>query len=145
MVGGLVGGQHPKGDVLKAATLDLARGAHPQTVGVEEHAEQQLGVIGGMAVPIGPVRPVEGFEVELIDHVEDEPGEVAFGEPVAQVGREQEGLVPITAKEVVGHRQFYHSRPFAPNTVVAQATGRDRTKGGHPRARLGRVMVGLPP
>jgi hypothetical protein len=36
-----------------------------------------------MAVPVVAVRSVEGGEVELVDHVEEEPGEVAVGEPVA--------------------------------------------------------------
>src|SRR6266540_792089 len=47
--------------------------------------------------------PVEGCQVELVDHVEDEPGEVAFGQPVAQVRGHQEGLVAVAAQEVVGH------------------------------------------
>ena len=46
------------------------------------------GVVGGVAVPVVAVRAVERGEVELVDDVEDEPGEVAGGEPVAQVGRE---------------------------------------------------------
>jgi hypothetical protein len=36
-------------------------------------------------VPVVAVLPVEGLKVELVDHVEDELGEVAFEEPVAQV------------------------------------------------------------
>jgi hypothetical protein len=36
-----------------------------------------------MAVPVGTMGPIERGEVELVDHVEDEPGQVAFGEPVA--------------------------------------------------------------
>jgi hypothetical protein len=85
VVGRLVGGQDPEGDVLVQAALDLPGGAHPDRVGVQQHAEQDLGVVGGVAVPVITVGPVEGLEVELVDHVEDEPGEVAFGEPVAQV------------------------------------------------------------
>jgi hypothetical protein len=91
-VGHRVGGQDPDGDVLGAASFELAGGADPQAVAVEEHAEQQLGVVGGMAVPVVAVDLVEGLKVELVDDVQDEPGEVAVGEPVAQVGREQEGL-----------------------------------------------------
>jgi hypothetical protein len=53
--------------------------------------------------PVGPVRSVERLQVELIDHVEDEPGEVVGWQPVAQVRRQQERLVAVTAKEVVGH------------------------------------------
>jgi len=36
-----------------------------------------------MAVPVVAVDAVERRQVELVDHVEDEPGEVAVGEPVA--------------------------------------------------------------
>jgi hypothetical protein len=42
-------------------------------------------VIGGMPVPVVTVLSVERVEVELVDHVEEEPGKVAVGEPVAQV------------------------------------------------------------
>jgi hypothetical protein len=45
-----------------------------------------------MAVPVGAMMPVEGCEVELVGDVEDEPGEVAGGEPVAQVRGQEEGL-----------------------------------------------------
>jgi len=110
VVGGLVGGQHPEGDVLLAAPLDLAGGAHPQAVAVQQHAQQELGVVGRMAVPIGAVLSVEGLKVELVGDVKDEPGEVAGGEPVAQVRWEQEGLVAVTAQEVIGHASFSTSR-----------------------------------
>ncbi len=36
-----------------------------------------------MAVPVVTVSPVERGEVELVDDVEDEPGQVAAGQPVA--------------------------------------------------------------
>jgi len=38
MVGQLIAGQHPKGEVLAAAPLDLPAGANPDRVGVQEHA-----------------------------------------------------------------------------------------------------------
>jgi hypothetical protein len=39
-----------------------------------------------MAVPVGPVAAQERVEVELVDHVKDEPGQVVGWQPVAQVG-----------------------------------------------------------
>jgi hypothetical protein len=36
-----------------------------------------------MAVPVSPVGGKERVEVELVDHVEDEPGEVVGWQPVA--------------------------------------------------------------
>jgi hypothetical protein len=66
-------------DVLDAAALDLPGGAHPGRVRVQQHAEQGLGVVGRSAVPVVAVGPVERREVELVDHVAHEPGEVAGG------------------------------------------------------------------
>jgi len=68
-----------------------------------------------MAVPVITVRSVEGREVELVDDVENQPGEVALGEPVAQVGWQQEGLVTVTAKEAMGHNKLYLFALLAPN------------------------------
>jgi hypothetical protein len=48
----LVAGKDPEGEVLCAAAFELPGGAHPQAVAIEEHAEQGLGVVGGVAVPI---------------------------------------------------------------------------------------------
>jgi hypothetical protein len=65
-------------------------------------------------VPIVAVLPVEGLKVELLDDVEDEPGEVAGWQPVAQVGWEQEGLVAVTAKKNCKPWPilcFYYPRP----------------------------------
>jgi hypothetical protein len=44
-----------------------------------------------MAVPVVAMLLIEGPQVELVDHVEDEPGEVPCGEPVAQVGGSRKG------------------------------------------------------
>jgi hypothetical protein len=71
-----------------------------------------------MAVPIVAVDLVERCQVELVGDVEDEPGEVALGEPVAQVRGEQEGLVAVAAQEVVGYGLFYVLAALTPNTLV---------------------------
>jgi hypothetical protein len=44
-----------------------------------------------VTVAVVAVGPVERVEVELVDDVEDEPGEVALGEPVAQVRGSRKG------------------------------------------------------
>ena len=74
-----------------AAAFELAGGPHAHAVAMEEHAQQQLGVVGGMAVPVVAVGSVEGLKVELVDDVEDEPGEMAGGEPIAQVRGSRNG------------------------------------------------------
>jgi hypothetical protein len=62
---------------------------------------------GDMAAP--PTAPRRSVG-ELVDDIEDEPGEMAFGQPVAQVRGQQEGLVAVTAQEVVamGHSTTSH-------------------------------------
>jgi hypothetical protein len=60
-----------------------------------------------MAVPVGPVGTQERRQVELVDHVTHQPDQVIGGQPVAQVGREQERLVRVATAEVVGHGAFY--------------------------------------
>jgi hypothetical protein len=88
----VVGGrQHPEGDVLGQAPFDLPGGAHPDRICVEEHAEEERWVVGGVVVPVGPVRPVEECEVKLVDDVQDEPGQVVGREPIAQVGGSRKG------------------------------------------------------
>jgi hypothetical protein len=91
VVRGLVGGQHAEGDVFVAAPFDLPGGAHADAVGVEQHAEQGLGVVGGVVLPVVTMRPVEGGQVELVDDVEDEPGEVAFGSQSRRSGGRRKG------------------------------------------------------
>jgi hypothetical protein len=115
MVGELVAGKHPEGEVLCAVPFDLPGGANPDGVGVQQHTEQQLGVIGRVAVPVGAVDAQERLKVELVDHVQDEPGQVVGWQPVAQVGREQERLVAVAGQEVVGHGACYPIAPLAPN------------------------------
>ena len=65
VVGDLVGGQDAEGDVLVAEPLDLAGGAHPDRVGVEEHAEQGLGVVGGVAVPVVAVLTLNASTLQV--------------------------------------------------------------------------------
>ncbi len=71
-----------------------------------------------MAVPVVAVGSVERGQVELVDHVTDEPGQVAFGEPVAQVRGEQEGLVALCAQEGVGHSRSYLLAALIPNVLI---------------------------
>ena len=51
VVGHLVGGDHPEGDVLGAAALDPPRGALADRVGVEQQRDHHLGVVGCSTQP----------------------------------------------------------------------------------------------
>jgi alpha/beta hydrolase fold len=62
-----------------------------EAVAVQQHAEQELGVAGGVAVPVIAVGPVKRGEVELVDHVKDEPGQVASGGQSRRSGGSRRG------------------------------------------------------
>jgi hypothetical protein len=69
VVGRLVGGDHPEGDVLRAAALDPPRGALADRVGVEQQRDHHLGVVGGSTPAVLPVAGEEALEVHLRDGV----------------------------------------------------------------------------
>ena len=107
VIGRLVGGDHPEGDVLPAAALDATRGALANAIGVGEQGQHHLGVVGCPAVAVGAIGGVEGVEVELLDRLDHEPGQVALVEPVAKVWWQQHRLVTVGAEEVVGHDPIF--------------------------------------
>jgi hypothetical protein len=57
-------------------------------------------------VAVHSVVGVEGVEIHLLDGVDDEPREVVLGQPLAQRGRHQKGLLTIAFDEVVGHGEI---------------------------------------
>ena len=59
VIGGLVGGNHPKGDVLAAVALDSSRRALAHRVGIEHQRDHHLGVVGWGAVAVLAVVGVE--------------------------------------------------------------------------------------
>jgi hypothetical protein len=107
VIGGAVAGKDAEGDVLVAAAFDLAGGADPGAVAIQQHGQQHPGLVGGPAMPIGPIGLQEWAKVELVDHVQDKPGQVTARQPVAQVRWEQKGLVTVAGKEVVCHGRSY--------------------------------------
>jgi hypothetical protein len=99
MIGLGVAVQDPEGDVFVAAALDLAGGTDPGAVGIQQHRQQHPRRIGRSAVPVSPIGRQE--QTQLVDHVQNEPGQVALGEPVADIGWEQKRLVTVAGTEVV--------------------------------------------
>jgi hypothetical protein len=56
-----------------------------------------------MAEAVAPVVLVEPGQVQMVDHVEQEEGEVVAREPLAQARWHQVHLVPLGRQEVVRH------------------------------------------
>ena len=122
VVGDLVGADHPEGDVLAAAALDPARCALADRVGVGEQRQHHLRLVGGAAVAVGAVGGVERLEVELVDRLDHEPGEVVLGSQSRRSGGSSSGW---SRSQV---RKFWGMAPSFPGErterpVVARGAG----------------------
>jgi hypothetical protein len=103
VVGDPVGADNPEGDVLAAAALDPPRASLPGAVGVGEQGEHHLRIVRRSAVAVGAVGGVERLEVEFVDRLDHEPGEVILRQPVAEIRRQEQGLAAVAGEEVLSH------------------------------------------
>jgi len=106
VVGSLVGGDYPERHIDVTCSLDLAGGAYPLAVGVEKEGDHRRRLVCGPTPAVGAVAGVEGVEIHLGHGVEDEPGQVVLRQPVEERRGQQEELVTLDSKEVVGHGLF---------------------------------------
>jgi hypothetical protein len=98
-------GQHPIRHLLDAAPLDRPGGAQSGAVGIQQQRDQHRRVIRGPAMPVRAVDAAEGLQVKLVDHIDDEPRQVIRGQPIPQVRRQRERLIPIRRDEIEAHSQ----------------------------------------
>ena len=108
VVGPLVGRDHAEGDVLDQALLCPPRGALADRVGVEKEGDHHLGVVGGAAPAVVAVAGEERREINVLDRIEHEPGEVIVRKPLAQVGGQEHLLITVAAEEVLSHARIVH-------------------------------------
>ena len=113
VVGDLVGCDHAEGDVLGAAALDRPRGALADRVGVDNEREHHLRIEGGPPPAVGAVGGVEAAEVDLLDRIEHEPGQVILGQPLAQARRQEQLLIALAGQEVLGHDRLRARTPYS--------------------------------
>lgn len=123
VVGSLVGGDDPERHVDMARPLDLAGGADPLAVGVEEEGDHRRRLVCGPTPTVGAVAGVESIEIHLGHGVEDEPGQVVLGQPVEERRGQQEELVTLDSEEVVGHG------PFSLEILIGRGISRARHQG----------------
>jgi hypothetical protein len=71
-----VAAEHPEGDVLVAAPLELPGGTNAGAVAVEQDRQQHPWLVGRSAVPVSPIGGQERTKVELVDDLQDEPGQM---------------------------------------------------------------------
>ncbi len=89
-----VGANHPKRHVLVAGTLDTPRGVHPGAVGVDQQRHHHRRVVRALPARVLALDGrLDGAEVQLRDHVQNEPCQMPLGQPLAQRRRQQIGLI----------------------------------------------------
>jgi len=127
VIGDLVGREHPEGDVLAAAPLDLSRGALPDRVGVEQERQHHLWVEGRPTPAILSVGSIERAQIKLADGIQHKPSKVILGQPLAQARRQKQLLVAVTEKEVRGHRSPPEERMLGASSLPSRTTNPGQT------------------
>jgi hypothetical protein len=89
--------------IAPAQPLDGPARAHAVAVGVDQHRQQHRRRERRLARTAELVRRLEGGEVHQRHRLQDQMHDVVLGQPVPHVRRQQEGLAPFRATEVVGH------------------------------------------
>ncbi len=106
---------HPEAHIAPAQSLHLAAGAMAIGVGVDQHRQHH----GRREWRLpGPSRPILGFEarqVHLLDRIEHQVDEVAFGQPVLHVHGQQKALPAIRLAEEGRHGGLAAVRGSCPN------------------------------
>ncbi len=104
VVGVLVAGKDAVGDFFVGGALQLAGRGLALGVSVDEELEEHGRVISGAAAKLVFLVGVhDERQIQRVDHVGDEEGEVVGREPLFQAGRKQILLVEIIGQEVPGH------------------------------------------
>ena len=99
----VVADDHPEAHIPPAQALHLAAGAMAVGVGVDQHRQHHGRCEGRLP---GTSRPVLGFEtrqIHLVDRIEHQVDEVALGQPVQHVHRQQKALPAVGLAEEGRH------------------------------------------
>jgi hypothetical protein len=115
VVGLLVAGQHPEGQILVAGTLDLAGRNDAHAVGVKQQHRHHARVKPLLPTRIlGLGRDQDLGEIQLVDQIQQEIHLVVFLEPLARRGRQQGGLLRLPGAKGLAllHAPFSRSDPL---------------------------------
>jgi hypothetical protein len=107
----LVGGDHPERDVIDAGPLDRPRRTPPDGVRVEHQRHHHRRIVSRPTMAVLAVSRVERRQLHLRHGVDHKPSKVPLGQPLAQAGRQQQLLLTVTGKEVLGHARIVLTTP----------------------------------
>jgi hypothetical protein len=107
----LVGCDHAVGDILHARALDPARGALTLAVGVEQERQHHRRIMRRAPMATGTIGTKERRDIHLLNSRQNEPREMIRRQPLPQVRRKQQLLIPVTSNEVLGHTSIVLNPP----------------------------------
>ena len=108
VIGRRVGRQDSIGHALPTPLLQLATRSFPVAVAIQKNRQHELGMVPLLPLAVFPVRGMKRREVHVLDRVEQKPDEVFLRKPLPYAGRQEEQLVPITVRVVVGQATSFH-------------------------------------
>jgi hypothetical protein len=137
VIGNPIGRDHAEGNILAATPLDSAAPALADRARAQQQRHHHRRLESGPTPTVAPVAGVEAAEVDLIDRVNNEPGQVILRQPPPQTRRPQQPLVTITRKEVLSH-QATSGRRDAHRIVLASPDDKPPADRGFVRQPLTR-------
>jgi hypothetical protein len=123
VIGHLVAGQYPECHIADAVPLDRPRRAHPHRVRVHQHRDHHRRIKRRRALTVGTIRAIEGRQVEGLHDVLHRPHQLALGQPLPHIRRQQEPLIDIPAQEVLRHATVSRAHRSPPGRLALYATG----------------------
>lgn len=121
VVGLLVAGEHPEGRILPAGPLDPPGRGDADAVGVEQQHHHHPRLIG--LVPAGISRlthRIDGREIQLGGHVQQEEHQMVRRQPLHRRGRQQQRLLRVLGAEGFG---LYHDPFYRPDPLLSLESG----------------------
>jgi hypothetical protein len=110
-VGRIVADDGSEGQIPLAGGGDLAAGAGPDAIGVDQERDHQGHIERRLAAPFLGVMVVEGREIELRDEIEQEEHQIVFGQRLARRDRLLAALIDVPSAVVL--TSIVHDQPLA--------------------------------
>src|SRR6202795_5284363 len=99
--------QIPERHVLLRCPLHLPAAHHSHAVTVQQQTHHHRGLIRGQPAPVPLVGPVDQPQIELLDHIGEEPRQVPLRQPIVQRRRQQQALIQVVGSEALAHTLSY--------------------------------------
>jgi hypothetical protein len=115
VIGRAVRADHPRGDILHAATLDAPRGALPDRVAVKQQRHHHRRLVRRPPLPVEPIGAIEHRQIKPLDGIDDKPRQMPGRQPLTQARRQQQHLIAVALQKV---------RARAPNRLKLIAADR---------------------